>query len=60
MWLPTQTVHRAFRLLALLPVRYPPDALPFILLGAQFLVEFNARLMLDCMGDVPSGTLVVP
>jgi len=59
MWLPVPGSWRGLRVLALLPVRMPPDASPFIILGAQFLLEHRARLMLDCMGDSPSGMIVV-
>jgi hypothetical protein len=43
---------RPFSLLALLPQQEPPDAPPFIQIGAQFLVEYRGQLLLD--GEDPS------
>lgn len=59
LWLPIQagqTPYREFSLLVLLPRDDPEDAPPFIHLGAQFLVEYQAHVFLD---GAP-GRLVIP
>jgi hypothetical protein len=54
---------RPFSALVLLPRREPPDPLPYAYLGVQFLVEYNARVELDCSSGDPNvcaGQLVIP
>jgi hypothetical protein len=49
-WLPVQEVvgsYRSFSILVLLPKDDLQDAPPFIHVGAQFLLEHQARVMLD-------------
>ena len=51
MWWPVPAQPPTFRkvsLLVLLPDHDPPDTLPYIYLGTQFLVEFRGRLTVDC------------
>jgi hypothetical protein len=64
-WLPLQSgpPYRPFSLLALLPRQEPPDLLPFAFLGVQFLIEYNARIELDCSSGDPlscTGQLIIP
>jgi hypothetical protein len=49
MWLPIEDTFllRPFSLLALLPERDPPEWLPYVLLGAQFLQEYQAVVHLE-------------
>jgi hypothetical protein len=50
---------REFDLLVLLPERELPDAPPFILFGAEFIVRYQVRVLLE--GTSPaSGQLVIP
>ena len=62
LWLPiheTPGQFRTFSLLTLLPQQDVPDAPPFIQLGAQFLLEYHIRVVLD--GAKPDSTcLVIP
>jgi len=54
---------RPFSLLVLLPRRDPPEELPYVYLGIQFLIEYNARLELDCSAGDPrscTGQLIIP
>jgi hypothetical protein len=51
--------HREFSLLVLLPQGEPEDAPPFIHLGMQFLLEYRARVLLDCSSTV-AGQLIIP
>jgi hypothetical protein len=62
LWLPIQETpgpFRSFSLLALFPQQDVLDAPPFIQLGAQFLLEYQARLVLD--GAAPGNNfLLIP
>lgn len=65
MWLPVQGNQplRPFLLLVLLPRRTAWHALPYVYLGAQFLLEFRAQLTLDCSSGTPhalTGRLLIP
>jgi len=65
MWLPVRGNQplRSFLLLVLLPRRTAAHALPYVYLGAQFLVEFRTQLTLDCSSGRPhamTGQLVIP
>jgi hypothetical protein len=61
-WLPVQghLVLRDLSLLALLPQSDPPDSLPYVLLGTQFLLEHRVTLRLDCGQPPGNGHLEVP
>ncbi len=65
-WLPEEggpTLFRDLSLLALVPNSDLPDAPPYIHLGAQFLLEYRARVFLDCTAGTPgssSGQLIIP
>jgi hypothetical protein len=65
MWLPVQGALplRPFSLLALFPMRGDPNALPYVYLGIQFLLEYRVRLLLDCSSGTPAasaGQLIIP
>jgi hypothetical protein len=62
MWLPVHgtAVLRPFSLLTLLPRHDPPDLLPFVLLGVQFLEEYKATVTLDCSKGSGRGRLIIP
>jgi hypothetical protein len=66
MWLPNQSnlgLLEPFPLLVLLPQRDLPDAPPFVMLGAQFLMEYRVRVELDCAlipGAPRCGQLMIP
>jgi hypothetical protein len=62
LWLPVQETFllRAFSLLVLLPEREPPDWLPYVLLGTQFLFEYQAVVTLDCSAGTGQGQLRLP
>jgi hypothetical protein len=63
LWLPITEEpgrFREFSLLALLPRDEPEDAPPFVHLGAQFLLEHRARLVLDCSSASRPGRLIIP
>ncbi|HKB40237.1 MAG TPA: hypothetical protein VKD72_27655 [Gemmataceae bacterium] len=54
---------RPFSLLVLLPRQDPPEELPYVYLGIQFLIEYNARIELDCSSGDPhscTGQLLIP
>jgi hypothetical protein len=61
-WLPVygHLPYRPFSLLGLLPQHDPPDALPYIYLGVQFLLEYRATLVLDCSQGPGGGRLRIP
>jgi hypothetical protein len=62
LWLPVQDYphpYREFSLLVLLPRADLKDAPPFIYLGTQFLLEYQARLMIDASALNP-GRLMIP
>jgi hypothetical protein len=61
MWLPVQNnlSLRPFSMLALLPKRNVPHALPYVCLGVQFFQEYKARVALDC-SNAPGGQLTIP
>ncbi len=63
LWLRTQAgsaSHRDFSLLALLPEADLEDAPPLIYLGTQFLLEHQAKVILDCSSQDSRGQLLVP
>jgi hypothetical protein len=62
LWLPVHgnLPHRPFALLVLLPQYDPPDALPYIFLGVQFLLEYRATLVVDCSQRHGDGKLRIP
>jgi hypothetical protein len=62
MWLPiaATAVLRPFSLLALLPERDPPEWLPYVLLGVQFLQEYRAVVSLDCSQVPAAGSRSIP
>jgi hypothetical protein len=51
---------RTFSLLALLPSHGPPDALPYVYLGVQFLLEYRGTVQLDCSQFPGGGLLEIP
>jgi hypothetical protein len=61
-WLPVEgtLLLRPFSLLMLLPERDPPDWLPYVLLGVQFLVEYDVSVALECASGLISGRLTIP
>jgi hypothetical protein len=65
-WLPVEEnpgQYRDFSLLALLPRDDLTDAPPFAHLGVQFLLEYQAQLLLDCSSGAPgsvNGKIVIP
>ncbi len=52
--------YRPFSVLVFLPDQNPPDALPYIYLGAQFFLEYRAAVTLDCASDPATGTVSIP
>jgi hypothetical protein len=62
MWLPLEGTFllRPFSLLALLPNHDPPEWLPYVLLGVQFLQENRAVVRLDCGQTPAAGSLTIP
>lgn len=50
---------RTFSLLALFPQQEIPDALPYIQLGAQFILEYRVQVILDTTA-AGSSRLVIP
>src|SRR5262249_22905113 len=65
MWLPVFDGPQPLRPFSLLvripkhdPPPQPPEPLPYVLLGTQFLVEYQATLELDAAKN--SGKLVIP
>jgi hypothetical protein len=65
MWLPVQGTlpPRLFSLLVLLPKREAPDGLPYVYLGAQFLLEYRAWPLVNCSAGTPTGSqaeMVIP
>jgi hypothetical protein len=62
MWLPGSEpfVLRPFSLLALFPERDPSEWLPYVLLGVQFLTEYQARVTLECSPTGSRGQLLIP
>jgi hypothetical protein len=60
MWLPVQGnfPQRPFSVLVLLPKGDSPQALPYVYLGAQFLLEYAAVVTLDC--PARQGSLRIP
>ena len=47
----------------LLPRQDPPEELPYVYLGIQFLIEYNAQVDLDCSSGDPrscTGQLIIP
>ena len=62
-WLPVQAgpiPYREFSLLVLLPTQDLEDAPPFIHVGTQFLLEYKAKVQLDCSSIEGLGRLVIP
>jgi hypothetical protein len=62
-WLPVEnglTLYREFSMLVLLPKNDLEEAAPFIHLGAQFLLESQAQLVLDVSSASNFGQLVIP
>ena len=61
-WLPVQgtALLRPFSLLGLLPRHDPPDWLPYVLLGAQFVQQYRATVTLDCSQSPGRHRLVIP
>jgi hypothetical protein len=62
LWFPVRgsLLLRPFSLLVLLPDREPSHALPYVLLGAQFLMEYEVTATLDCSGGQGRGHLSIP
>jgi hypothetical protein len=63
LWLPIEEEpgrYRELSLLGLLPKEDLEDAPPFILLGTQFLLEYQAQVVLDCSGATNPGRLLLP
>jgi len=62
MWLSVLEAElpREFALLALLPRHDLEDAPPFVQLGTQFLLEYRAKLDLDCSSPTIGGRLLIP
>lgn len=62
LWLPDGDpfILRSFSLLVLLPERDPPQWLPYVLLGVQFLMEHHATVSLHCGPNGSQGQLVIP
>jgi hypothetical protein len=62
LWLPVEggLPHRPFSLLVLLPRHDPPDVLPYVLLGVQFLLEYEATVTLACSQVPVDGRLRIP
>jgi hypothetical protein len=62
MWLPVEGTHllRPFSLLALFPERDPPGWLPYVLLGAQFLQEYQVIVHLHGSQTPVVGSLTIP
>jgi hypothetical protein len=63
MWLAVQGTpgpYREFSVLAQLPRRDLEDAPPFISLGTQFLLEYQAELQLNCSSPREEGRLIFP
>jgi hypothetical protein len=63
MWLAVQGTlgqYREFSVLALLPRRDLEDALPFISLGTQFLLEYQGQVHLNCSSPREEGRLIIP
>jgi hypothetical protein len=63
LWLPIEEnpgEFREFSLLVLLPKEDLEDAPPYIFLGAQFLLEYQAQVHLDCSAASNPGQLVIP
>lgn len=58
LWLPIQGPPpvRPFSLLVLLPRRNVLPALPYVYLGAQFILEHRGRLLLDCSAGTAEGS----
>lgn len=62
MWLPSQEtpgIFRPFSLLTLLPQQDVADAPAFIQIGVQFLLEYNAQVILNETGT-GGNRLVIP
>jgi hypothetical protein len=62
LWLPCDDALtlRPFSLLVLFPNQNPPDWLPYVLLGVQFLTEYRATVTLGCSPTGSLGQLVIP
>jgi hypothetical protein len=63
LWLPVHEEpgrYREFSLLVLLPRQDLEGAPPYIHLGTQFLLEYRARVVLDCSSAVIPGHLIIP
>jgi hypothetical protein len=62
-WLPTQEgpgSYREFSLLAMRPQTELEDAAPFLYLGTQFLLEYQAQIHIDGSSLAAGGRLVIP
>jgi hypothetical protein len=62
MWLPVNEnlPLRDFPLMVIVPERDPPESLPYVLLGAQFLLEYRVSVHLSCGIHPGSGKLEIP
>jgi hypothetical protein len=61
MWLPVEEGEvplRPFSLLVRVPATDPPGALPYVLLGTQFLQEYGVRVELEAGSG--AGRLIIP
>jgi len=61
LWLPVEQGALPLRLVPLLvrvPASDPPDVLPYVLLGTQFLREYRAKVEVD--SEAASGQLITP
>jgi hypothetical protein len=63
LWLPIEEnpgAYHQFSLLVLLPRDELEDAPPFVHLGTQFLLEYQAQVVLDSSSLSNTGRLVIP
>jgi hypothetical protein len=62
LWLPVQgnLPHRLFSVLVLLPRQDPPEVLPYVYLGVQFLLEYEVTVTLDCSQPPGAGRFRIP